>query len=1317
MQLHRVCTHGRPAEVRRLIQAGHNVNAYDESGWTPLLTAAYHGNELTAREVIRGNADVHFKVKGSGKSALYTAAYYICQAWVKFYLLVMFILRMGEQAAAEMVRPKADNDWKSKESGRTALHIAAYYGHQSLVKLFLETEVNINEQDDEGRIALMLAVERGHSAVVAELVKAGADIGLKDKKGMTAVLLAKSYDMVVQLVRDVDDLSREDRSYILWHACDFGDLSMVLSVIEAGCDGDHIHKGQTPVMMATLRGHDSIVKELILANCDVNLHSKVYYSDLASSLNMARMLWPMGLLWLVTVFGFWVPWTTDRTGVVVERSTTAPVWSLMLTIALSVMAVVGVLLVPGSGNVMLVGSGVVSMMMIFIVRVVLMAGQVVSAVFVILMVVAFLVIMTSDLVNGEFVKNTATAVMLICAHVVLQLLTNSVWSVSDAVMVGAVIVIAIVAVTFMVWKGMKAALQRRVVTLAEGVLVNVELFVITAVCVRIGRGGFAYIENTAVWMLMDILVMMVFMGVPLVVLRTQSSTVTIFRGVTVFFAFEATRWYKMGNVEDRLKAIDVPLEALDDTAYWLVLVVLVMARIFSVLLPTITKKSVLLRGMMVLHLVVVVAEVYLAVLLSSEGIKLRSWARELALYMNLIVVIMMMTPIKASNATAMHYAAGHNHVQCAVLLAEAGGDVRAKNKRLHTPFEFGSSAFHREVKQVLSFTTTRVIAVIGNSEHGKSTLVAALECTSDILWKKTVNHYRKVHDIRQRTAGIEAVQVSNPKYGEALFYDFAGQSQYHGPHQSFLEAMLSKPEASVTLMLLVKATEDEDIITQQLHRWLQPLALMSIPITPQVIVVGSFLDQVKSEKEASEKLLRCTQSVKTELALDIQAPCLLDCRQPESKGIDQICTFLQEARPVNTKALSYCLHWVLVQVRKAFSIPAVRLYEFQTWLQDNAGNLPRSLPSPEEVCHDLSAAGHTLFIVNKEHLSKSWLILDLPGLLHKVYGTLFSGSQNMYSASKFGLLHCSQLNELFPKMYQVVIQEVLKCLEFCIQIDPALLEEELLQLCMVEGGEGWLYFPALVLAQPSNVFPEDLDPEQFQWLCWQLRTTEKHFISAHLLQTIILRLAANHVFTHELAPRVRKHCCCVWVNGISWRSTKGVDIAVQLNDSSVVQVVGRSKAGSERLHRYTSTVVRDIIKTTTQLSPKLEATPYIIHPYTPTSWKDPKAIQTDSLYPVSSITRCISNGDDHVLPLPKKDGDHPQQMSLSEVFGWLPSLEVVQAMDFADPSSSSAGEWNAASVLPFQLPSSLCNQKQLVVIAQTYMAQDYRSVCSKVFAK
>ena len=184
-------------------------------------------------------------------------------------------------------------------------------------------------------------------------------------------------------------------------------------------------------------------------------------------------------------------------------------------------------------------------------------------------------------------------------------------------------------------------------------------------------------------------------------------------------------------------------------------------------------------------------------------------------------------------------------------------------------------------------------------------------------------------------------------------------------------------------------------------------------------------------------------------------------------------------------------------------------------------------------------------------------------------------------------------------------------------------------------------------------------------MCWQLRTAENHFTSAHLLQTIILRLAANHVFTHELSPSVREHCCCIWVNGLSWRSTKGVDIMVEISNSSVVQVVGRSKAAPEKLHQYVLTIVSDVIKTTVQLSPKLEATSYIVHPYTPAMWECAKAPPPDSLYPVSSVIRCICNGGDHVLSLPRQGGRLPHQTSLTELFGgWSPPLSVVQDMDF-----------------------------------------------------
>ena len=266
MALHVASRWGVSAIVRKLIQRDHNVNVYDGSGWTPLQNAAFYGHTKVARKLIRAKADVHLKVKGPSRNVLRIAAYYICQIILKIVVLY------------------------------TRLILDAGAGFVGQVGFF------------EGKTALMLAAQKGHSAVVAELVKAGADINVKDRNGMTAVLLAWNYDVIHQLgIQDAGSLkhlSKEDRSRVLWHACDEGDLRMVQSVIREGCDVDHIHKGQTPVMMATLRGHDRIVKELILANCDVNQHSKGYYSDLRSSLSLGRQFLPSAMVSIAIL----VPW-------------------------------------------------------------------------------------------------------------------------------------------------------------------------------------------------------------------------------------------------------------------------------------------------------------------------------------------------------------------------------------------------------------------------------------------------------------------------------------------------------------------------------------------------------------------------------------------------------------------------------------------------------------------------------------------------------------------------------------------------------------------------------------------------------------------------------------------------------------------------------------------------------------------------------------------------------------------------------------------------------------------------------------------------
>ena len=259
--------------------------------------------------------------------------------------------------------------------------------------------------------------------------------------------------------------------------------------------------------------------------------------------------------------------------------------------------------------------------------------------------------------------------------------------------------------------------------------------------------------------------------------------------------------------------------------------------------------------------------------------------------------------------TALHYAAIHNHIQCGILLAEAGASVMVKNKYSETPFHLARADFEEAIKEALSFTIRKTLCIIGNAEGGKSTLIASLQAEKTGLLGSIINRFRRVSDCLQRTAGIETVTHCSQRYGEVIFFDFAGQDDYHGPHQMFLESLLSKPGVSMTLLLVVKMTEKEDAILHQLHRWLTPVALMATPASPpHVIIIGSFLDKVKCKEEVTSKLIRCILATKKTLEdtlLRFVGTCFLNCRQPQSEGIDQLRKpqFQSSGRPTHVTAL------------------------------------------------------------------------------------------------------------------------------------------------------------------------------------------------------------------------------------------------------------------------------------------------------------------------------------------------------------------------------------------------------------------------------
>lgn len=80
---------------------------------------------------------------------------------------------------------------KTDDKGMTALHWAATYGHEAVMRLLLKKGADVQTKDKDGWTALHWAAEYGHEAVMRLLLEKGADIQIKDKYGQTALHLAE----------------------------------------------------------------------------------------------------------------------------------------------------------------------------------------------------------------------------------------------------------------------------------------------------------------------------------------------------------------------------------------------------------------------------------------------------------------------------------------------------------------------------------------------------------------------------------------------------------------------------------------------------------------------------------------------------------------------------------------------------------------------------------------------------------------------------------------------------------------------------------------------------------------------------------------------------------------------------------------------------------------------------------------------------------------------------------------------------------------------------------------------------------------------
>jgi len=133
--------------------------------------------------------------------------------------------------------------------------------------LLQEDSVNINNQDDQGKTAVNLAAEYGHNEVVKALVEHNADLNVQDRYGLTGVSWAVDeyhYDTFTTLLESgaAVDLRGNDGRTALHRAACLGQLKekMLGDLLSLGANVNNVNdNGETPLMYGAGNGCRSVI--------------------------------------------------------------------------------------------------------------------------------------------------------------------------------------------------------------------------------------------------------------------------------------------------------------------------------------------------------------------------------------------------------------------------------------------------------------------------------------------------------------------------------------------------------------------------------------------------------------------------------------------------------------------------------------------------------------------------------------------------------------------------------------------------------------------------------------------------------------------------------------------------------------------------------------------------------------------------------------------------------------------------------------------------------------------------------------------------
>ncbi|MBD2869116.1 ankyrin repeat domain-containing protein [Paenibacillus arenilitoris] len=150
---------GNIPQLKRLLKKSPDfLHSYSNDGFTPLGLASHFGNEETVNFLLDHGAEVNARSKDNN---LNNMAIHAAIAGNHEHVVRTLIAKGAD------INAKCEGKWRL---GFTPLHVAGYFGRESIIKLLLENDADKTALNDNGETAYTVAILKGHPES-AELLK------------------------------------------------------------------------------------------------------------------------------------------------------------------------------------------------------------------------------------------------------------------------------------------------------------------------------------------------------------------------------------------------------------------------------------------------------------------------------------------------------------------------------------------------------------------------------------------------------------------------------------------------------------------------------------------------------------------------------------------------------------------------------------------------------------------------------------------------------------------------------------------------------------------------------------------------------------------------------------------------------------------------------------------------------------------------------------------------------------------------------------------------------------------------------------------